>query len=221
MKKFFAVQLTALLMLLTSSIASAAFEEKLEDDVDLSTVKKMAIAIPEFYKVEEREPTLEELTKDLGEAGLEASTLEIIPYEEVIAAIRRDTGIDVHSLEPAEAEKFFLRNVKHYADAYLVLTVANNSDKPWLFYYVYDAKTTKLIYTYSVQSRLLGHSAKDYFNTSKDFFRHFDDIAPQKLEGKERKAFQERQKEIRKEKSKVHRLDEKTGRNKVELVRKK
>ena len=95
MKKFFAVQLTALLLLLTSSIASAAFEEKLEDDVDLSKVKKMAIAIPEFYKVSEREPTLEELTKDLGEAGLEASTLEIAPYEEVIAAIRRDTGIDI------------------------------------------------------------------------------------------------------------------------------
>ncbi len=221
MKKFFAVQLTALLLLLTSSIAFAAFEEKLEDGVDLSTIKKMAIAIPEFYKVSEREPTLEELTKDLSEAGIEASILEIAPYDEVIAAIRRDTGIDVHSLEPAEAEKFFLKNVKHYADAYVVLTVANNSDKPWLFYYVYDAKTTKLIYTYSVQSRLLGHSAKDYFNTSKDFFRHFDDIAPQKLDKQARKEYEQRRKEILKEKSKVHRLDEKTGRNKVELVRKK
>ena len=220
MKKIFAV-LTMTLLLLTSSVALAAFEEKLEDGVDLSKIKRMAIAIPEFYKVEEREPTLEELTKDLGEAGLEASTLEIAPYEEVIAAIRRDTGIDVHSLEPAEAEKFFLRNVKHYADAYVVLTVANNSAKPWLFYYVYDANTTKLIYTYSVQSRLLGHSAKDYFNTSKDFFKHFDDVAPQKLEGSERREFEERKKEIRKSKGKVHRLDEKTGRNKVELVRKK
>lgn len=220
MKKIFAA-FTMTLLLLTSSVALAAFEEKLEDGVDLSKIKRMAIAIPEFYKVEEREPTLEELTKDLGEAGIEASTLEIAPYEDVIAAIRRDTGIDVHSLEPAEAEKFFLKNVKHYADAYLVLTVANNSKKPWLFYYVYDANTTKLIYTYSVQSRLLGHSAKDYFNTSKDFFKHFDDVAPQKLEKEERRAFEERQKEIRKGKSKVHRLDENTGRNKVELVRKK
>lgn len=219
MKKFFAALATVLL--LTSSVALAAFEEKIEDDVDLSTVKKIAIAIPEFYKVEQREPTLEELTKDLGEAGIEASTLEILPYEEVIAAIRRDTGIDIHSLEPAEAEKFFHRHVRHYADAYLVLTVANNSSKPWLFYYIYDSKTSKLIYTYSVQSRLLGHSAKDYFNTSKDFFRHFDDIAPQKLDKKARKEFEERQKEIRKAKSKIHRLDEKTGRNKVELVRKK
>ena len=219
MKKFFAALATVLF--LTSSVALAAFEEKIEEDVDLSTVKKMAIAIPEFYKVEQREPTLEELTKDLGEAGIEASTLEILPYDEVVAAIRRDTGIDIHSLEPAEAEKFFLKHVRNYADTYLVLTVANNSAKPWLFYYVYDSKTTKLIYTYSVQSRLLGHSAKDYFNTSKDFFKHFDDIAPQKLDKKARKEFEQRRKEILKEKSKVHRLDEKTGRNKVELVRKK
>ncbi|MBR2519040.1 MAG: hypothetical protein IKE46_04550 [Selenomonadaceae bacterium] len=219
MKKFLTVLATVLL--LTSSVAFAAFEEKLEDGVDLSTIKKIAIAMPEFYKVEEREPTLEELIEDLGVAGIEASTLEILPYNDVIAAIKRDTGIDVHSLEPAEAEKFFLKNVKHYADVYLVLTVANNSAKPWLFYYIYDANTTKLLYTYSVQSRLLGHSAKDYFNSSKDFFKHFDDIAPQKLEGQARKDFIERQKQIRKEKSKVHRLDEKTGRNKVELVRKK
>ena len=78
MKKFFAA-FTMTLLLLTSSIAFAAFEEKLEEGVDLSTIKKMAIAIPEFYKVSEREPTLEELTKDLSEAGIEASTLEIAP----------------------------------------------------------------------------------------------------------------------------------------------
>ena len=219
MKKFFAALAT--ILLLTSSVALAAFEETIEDGADLAAVKKIAIAIPEFYKVEEREPTLEELTKDLAEAGVEASTLEIIAYEDLASAIRRDTGIDIHSLEAAEAEKYFQRNVGNYADAYLVLTVANNSGKPWLFYYLYNASTTKLMYAYSVQSRLLGHSAKDYFNTSKDFFKHFDEVAPQKLDKKERKLFEQRQKEIRKSKSKIHRLDEKTGRNKVELVRKK
>ena len=221
MKTFFAALATALLFI--PSVALAAFEESVEDDADLSKVKKMAIAIPEFYKVSEREPTLEELTKDLCEAGKMASTLEIISYEDVVSAIRRDTGIDINSLEPAEAEKYFQKNVGRYAEAYLVLTVANNSGKPWLFYYVYNAENAKLMYAYSVQSRTLGHSAKDYFNTSKDFFKHFDEVAPKKLSKEERKLFEAKQKEIRKERGDRYnyQIGGGSGRHKEELVRKK
>lgn len=221
MKKFFAALATVLL--LTSSVALAAFEENVEDDADLAAVKKIAIAIPEFYKVEEREPTLEELTKDLAEAGKMASTLEIVTYEDVASAIRRDTGIDIHSLEPAEAEKYFKKNVGRYADAYLVLTVANSANKPWLFYYVYNAETTKLMYEYSVQSRTLGHSAKDYFNTSKDFYKHFDEIAPKKLSKEDRKLFEAKQKEVRRERGDRYnyQIGGGNGRHKEELVRKK
>ena len=221
MKKFFAAVATVLLM--ASSSAFAAFEENVEDDADLAAVKRMAIAIPEFYKVEEREPTLEELTKDLSEAGKMASTLEIVTYEDIASAIRRDTGVDINSLEPAEAEKYFKKNVGRYADAYLVLTVANSSNKPWLFYYVYNAGTTKLMYAYSVQSRTLGHSAKDYFNTSKDFFKHFDEIAPKKLDKESRKLFEAKQREVRKERGDRYnyQIGGGNGRHKEELVRKK
>ena len=221
MKKFFAAVATVLLM--ASSSAFAAFEENVEDDADLAAVKRMAIAIPEFYKVEEREPTLEELTKDLSEAGKMASTLEIVTYEEIASAIRRDTGVDINSLEPAEAEKYFKKNVSRYADAYLVLTVANSASKPWLFYYVYNSETTKLMYEYSVQSRTLGHSAKDYFNTSKDFFKHFDEVAPKKLDKESRKLFEAKQKEVRKERGDRYNYQIGVGntRHKEELVRKK
>ena len=221
MKKFFAAVATVLLMV--SSSAFAAFEENVEDDADLAAVKKMAIAIPEFYKVEEREPTLEELTKDLSEAGKMASTLEIVTYEDIASAIRRDTGVDINSLEPAEAEKYYKKNVGRYADAYLVLTVANSASKPWLFYYVYNAETTKLMYAYSVQSRTLGHSAKDYFNTSKDFFKHFDEIAPKKLDKESRKLFEAKQREVRKERGDRYnyQIGGGNGRHKEELVRKK
>lgn len=220
MKKFFAAVATVLLLI--PSVALAAFEETVEEDADLAAVKKIAIAIPDFYKVDDREPTLAELTKSLADAGKDASTLEIISYDDVAAAIRRDTGIDINSLEPADAERVYKKNVGNYADAYLVLTVANSAKKPWLFYYLYSAAESKLMYAYSVQSHLLGHSAKDYFNTTKDFYKHFDEIAPQKLSKEERKLFEARQKEVRKER-RHDRYTYETGgtRHKEDLVRKK
>ena len=220
MKKIFAA-FALMATLLTSTAAFAAFEETIIEDADLAAVRKLAIAVPDFYKVTEREPSLAELTKMLADAGKAHSALEIVTYEDVAAGIRRDTGINIYSLDVPEAEKIFKENVAKYADAYLVLTVANNSDKAWLFYYIYDAADTKLMYAYQVQGHLIGRSAKDYLNATRDFYKQFDSAAAKSLSKEERKKFKEQQKEVRESKREATLQIERKSKQKEDLVRKK
>lgn len=218
-KKFF-VALTMLAVFFTSSIALAAYEETIEEDADLTAVKKIAVAFPNYYKMEDKEPTATELAKGIYDAGKNNSSREIVSYEDVAAAIRRDTGIDIYRLDAVEAEKVYLANIARYADSYLIETVANNSGKPWVFFYIYNAADQKLMYAYSIQSHFIGKNAKDYYKAAEDFFKKFDDTAAKKLSKEDKEKYKEQKKELqaRKKKSKVI---YKTGRNKVDLVTKK
>ena len=220
MKKFF-VLLTMTAILMLSSIAFAAFEESIEDDVDLGAVKKIAIAYPNYYKIEEAEPEIYDLAKDIYNAGRFTSSREIVSYEDVAAAIRRDTGIDIHSLDVPEAEKVFNQHVSRYADTYVITTVTNNSKRPWLFFYVYNSADSKLMYTYSIQSNVLDKTAKDYGKAAEDFFKQFDTTAKRNMSKEERKKLEEKQKEARVYKRHVEKVTYKTGKDKLDMVRKK
>ena len=220
MKKFFAA-LMMLAVFVTSSIASAAYEENIEDDVDLGAVKKIAVAYPNYYKIEEAEPEIYDLAKDIYNSGRFTSSREIVSYEDVAAAIRRDTGIDIYSLDIPEAEKVYAQHIKRYADTYVVTTVTNNSKRPWLFFYVYDANDSKLMYTYSIQSNVLDKSAKDYAKAAEDFFKQFDETAKKNMSREERKQLEEKQKQARIYKRKVEKVTYKTGKDKLDMVRKK
>ena len=220
MKKFF-IALMMLAVFVTSSSASAAFEENIEDDVDLNAVKKIAVAYPNYYKIEEAEPEIYDLARDIYNAGRFTSSREIISYEDVASAIRRDTGIDIHSLDVPEAEKVFNQNIGRYADSYVITTVTNNSKRPWLFFYVYNAADGKLMYTYSIQSNVLDKSAKDYSKAAEDFFKQFDETAKKNLSKEERKKLEQKQKEARIYKRHVEKVTYKTGKDKLDMVRKK
>lgn len=220
MKKFFAA-LMMLAVFVTSSIASAAYEENIEDDVDLGAVKKIAVAYPNYYKTEEAEPEIYDLAKDIYNSGRFTSSREIVSYEDVAAAIRRDTGIDIYSLDIPEAEKVYTEHIKRYADTYVVTTVTNNSKRPWLFFYVYDANDSRLMYTYSIQSNVLDKSAKDYAKAAEDFFKQFDETAKKNMSREERKQLEEKQKQARIYKRKVDKVTYKTGKDKLDMVRKK
>lgn len=221
MKKIFFVALIMLAMFMTSSIALAAFEENIEEDANLGAVKKMAVAFPNYYKIEDTEPDIYDFTKDIYNAGRFTSSREIISYEDVAASIRRDTGIDIYSLEVTEAEKVYNQYVSRYADSYIIATVTNNSKRPWLFFYVYNAADSKLMYSYSVQSNVLDKTAKDYSKAAEDFFKQFDETAKKNLSKEERKELEERQKAARVYKRHVEKVTYKTGKDKVDMVRKK
>lgn len=220
MKKF----LTALIMsvmLLTSSIALAAYEDNVEEGVDLTTVRRIAVAYPNYYKMEEKEPGIDELTREIYEAGKESSTREIISYDEIASAIRRDTGVDIYKLDVVEAEKIFNANVAKYADSYVVATFANNSGRPWIFYYIYNAADQKLMYTYSIQSKLIDKNTKDYRKSAENFYKQFDTTAAESLSKEEKKKVKEKQKELKATKRKIKKVTYKTGRSKADLVKKK
>ncbi len=220
MKKF----LTALLMsamLLTSSIALAAYEDSVEEGVDLTTVRRIAVAYPNYYKMEEKEPGIEELMREIYEVGKYSSTREIISYDEIASAIRRDTGVDIYKLDVVEAEKIFNANVGKYADSYVVATFANNSGRPWIFYYIYNAADQKLMYTYSIQSKLIGKNTKDYRKSAENFYKQFDNTATESLSKEEKKKVKEKQKELKASKRKIKKVTYKTGKSKADLVKKK
>lgn len=220
MKKFFSA-LMMLAIFLTSSVALAAFEETVEENADLAAVKKIAIAYPSYYKVADTEPEIADLMRDIYNAGRLTSTRELVSYEDVAAAIRRDTGIDIRSLDVPEAEKVYKKYISKYADAYVVATFANNSNSPWLFFYVYNAADSEIMYTYSLQSRIMGKNAKDYGRGAEEFFKQFDTTTAQNLSKEERKALQNKQREVRTKKRKLNKVTYKTGRSKVDLVKKK
>ena len=210
-----------LAVFMTASLASAAFEENIEDDVDLGAVKKIAIAYPNYFKTEEAEPEIYDLTKDIYNAGRFTSSREIVSYEDVVAAIRRDTGIDIYSLDVPDAEKVYKQNISRYADTYVITTVTNSAKRPWLFFYVYDSNDSKLMYTYSVQSNVLDKLAKDYAKAAEDFFKQFDETAKKNMSREERKKLEEKQKEARVYKRRVQKVTYKTGKDKLDMVRKK
>ena len=220
MKKF----LSALIMLavfVASSSAFAAFEETIEDDVDLAAIKKIAVAYPNYYKTEEAEPEIYDLMKDIYNAGRFTSSREIVSYEDVAAAIRRDTGIDIHSLDVAEAEKVFKQHISRYADTYVITTISNGAKRPWLFFYIYNSADSSLMYTYSVQSNVLDKIAKDYAKAAEDFFKQVDTTAKRNMSKEERKKLEEKQKEARVYKRRVEKVTYKTGKDKLDMVRKK
>ena len=219
-KKFF-VALTMLAIFLTSSIALAAFEETIEEDADLTTVKRMAVAYPSYYKMEEEEPSVSELMKDIYSAGKLNSSREVLSYDEIASAIRRDTGIDIHQLDAIEAEKVYNANIAKYADVYVIETVSNGGKRPWFFFYVYNAADQSLMYTYSLQSKLIGKNTKDYYKASEDFFKQFDETAAKNLSEEDKKKYNEKKREIKASKKKHAQMTYETGRSKVDLVKKK
>ena len=220
MKKFLAA-LAMLAVFITSSIAFAAYEENIEDDANLGAIKKIAVAFPNYYKIEEAEPDIYDLARDIYNAGRFTSSREIVSYEDVASAIRRDTGIDIHSLDVVEAEKVYNQNVGRYADTYVITTVTNNSKRPWLFFYLYNAADSKLMYTYSIQSNVLDKTAKDYGKAAEDFFKQLDETAKKNLSKEERRLLEEKQKAARIYKRHVEKVTYKTGKDKVDMVRKK
>lgn len=219
-KKFFAA-LMMLAIFVSSSIATAAFQEEVVEGADLSAIKKMSIAMPNYYKEAETEPNTPDLIREFYNAGRLTSTIEIVSYDDIAAAIRRDTGVDIFSLDVPEAEKVYNANIARYADAYVVATVTNSAKVPWLFFYVYNAADHKLMYTYSFQSRLTGKNLRDYGKAAGEFFKQFDTTTADRLEKDERKKLKQRQSEIRAKKRKLNQVTYKTGKNKVDLVRKK
>ena len=102
----------------------------------------------------------------------------------------------------------------------MIATIANNSGRPWLFFYVYNAADQKLLYTYSLQSSSIGKNAKDYRKAAENFYKQFDMTSEKNL-SKEDKKNAEAKREAKAQKRKIKKVTYKTGQSKADLVKKK
>lgn len=190
--------LLMLAVMLTSTVALAAFKEDIPEGAKLDKYQRIAVALPMLFKTEAAEPTKSEFTRIIFDAN-RASKRFIISYDDVVDNIMRETGIDIISLQDEDSRKIYKQNIAKYADAYVVVTVANNIKKPQFFFEVFDAKNGELIYNLSIQGNGLGKNAGDYASACRDFYKKYDLAAVQQIKNAE-KAAKEARKKARKNK---------------------
>ena len=155
-------------------VCQAATAETIDNGEELARVQRLAIGYPDYYKMLEKEPTMNEFIETLFEAG-KVSKSNIISYDEMATKIKRDTGVDIKVIPKIEARKIFKEHVYKYADAYLIVTVANNS-RISLFCDVYAVNTNERVYSLQVQGSKSddNKNAKTYKTMAEEFFRAFD-----------------------------------------------
>ncbi len=162
-------------VLLTSTRAFAATHEQIMEGVDLTTIKRLAVAYPNHYKAAmvSDEPTVEALIEMLDTAS-KATHFYVVPYYEVVESIKNDAGVDITTLDFREAKSTFEDNVGTYADAFVTLTTANNDDPTTFLFKIQNARTGQLMYTLQINSRTFGKNAKGYNGACEMFFKTLD-----------------------------------------------
>ncbi len=198
MKKILSL-LTLSIMLLTSAVAFAASEETITEGADIIGIKRLAVAMPMHYKIAPDEPNLEEFIESIYVAGGK-SRCYILSYREMATNIRKSTGIDINALDENKAQKVYKENVGKFADAYLVVTTANNLSITQFFFEVYNAKDHSLMYLLTIQSRSYGKYAEDYEKACEEFYKTFDAAAERSLKEAAEKEKQEQKKNRKKKK---------------------
>ena len=172
MKKIFAT-LLMLAVMLTSTVAFAAFKDEISEGVNLSDIKRVAIILPMHFKIEADEPSMTEFTRTIFDMSKKSSR-EIIPYNHIADNIIMDTGIDILSLQDEDARRVFKEHVGKYSDSYLLVTTANNIKKTQFFFEVFDSKTGKLLYSFTLQGEGIKKTAKDYGRACERFYEQFE-----------------------------------------------
>ena len=195
MKKIFAT-LLMLAVMLTSTVAFAAFKDEISEGVNLSDIKRVAIILPMHFKIEADEPSMTEFTRTIFDMSKKSSR-EIIPYNHIADNIIMDTGIDIISLQDEDARRVFKEHVGKYSDSYLLVTTANNIKKTQFFFEVFDSKTGKLLYSFTLQGEGIKKTAKDYGRACERFYEQFELSTKQQIKDNA-KAQKEAAKQARK-----------------------
>ena len=93
------------------------------------------------------------------------------------AGIQSKNNVDLKALDRRQAAKTFKENVADYADAYVILTVANNS-RTTFFFDVYKVGTNDLLYTYEIRANgSEPDNVETYTNLCEQFYKHFERAA--------------------------------------------
>lgn len=181
MKKILQMLVVVCIIVLGTQAAFAnAEQELLPEGADISGINRLAIGAPLYMQVNALAPDREALTRIIYEASRVTRT-DVISYDTVVDGIKQARHIDIKALPRREGAKIFKENVSDYADAYVVLTVANNS-RTEFFFDVYKSGTDELLYTFRIQANKSEPDSAETFNKlSEQFYKRFDRAAEGQL----------------------------------------
>lgn len=180
--------LVVLCMVLMSTQVVFANADKvtIAEGADITTVHRMAVAAP-LYTPIKGAPGKDAVTKLVYDASSVARGY-VISYDMVAQNIQKDKNIDILHLDRRQASQAFKDNVASYADAYVVMTVANNS-RTVFFFDVYKAGTNELLYTYEIAAnRSDPDTVAAYTTLVQQFYKNFDRSAEAQQKDHEKAA---------------------------------
>jgi hypothetical protein len=187
MKKIVQMLLVVCMVVLSAQVAFAnADKVTMQEGADITSVKRIAVAAPLYAPVDEKAPNKEMLTQIVSDAS-RVSRSYVISYDAVAEGIKTATNVDIKALDRRQAAKTYKENVANYADAYVVLTVANNS-RTTFFFDVFKAGSNELLYTYEIiANKGEPDSVATFNNLAEQFYKHFDRSADEQLKNKNKK----------------------------------
>lgn len=144
-----------------------------QEGADLTSIKRIAVAAPLYTPVDDKAPNKEMLTQIVADASRVARGY-VISYDAVVEGIKNSMNVDIKALDRRQSAKIYKENVANYADAYVVVTVANNS-RTTFFFDVFKVGTNELLYTYEIlANKSEGDTVATYNNMCEQFYKHFD-----------------------------------------------
>ena len=162
MKKIVQAMLFICLTVFGMQVAFANSDKvTIPEGADIVSVKRLALAAPLYTP-----------TKDAPTSNVARSY--VLSYDMIAADIQKNAGVDIKALDRRQAAKVYKENVAADADAYVVLTVANNS-RIVFFFDVYRSGTNELLYTYQiVANRSQKANTETYKALSEQFYKNFE-----------------------------------------------
>ena len=181
MKKIVQMLLIACMVVLSTQVAFAnSDKETIQDGANLVTVKRLAVASPLYQQLDTNAPNKDLLTQIVYDSS-RVTRSYVVSYDTVAEGIKKSANIDIKSLDRRQAAKAFKEHVADYADAYVVLTVANSS-RTSFFFDVYKAGSNQLLYSYEITANSSENdSVATFTNLSEQFYKHFERAAQEQL----------------------------------------
>ena len=188
--KFLRICFLIAVLLATAVPGALAYTDKAtiaeEAGSDFVRIERLALAAPLYMPVREA-PSREELQQILDTQPT-VTKRQIVTYEAVVQNIARDKGVDIRTKDRHVAAKLFRDNVGQYADAYVLLTIANSS-RACFYFDIFQAGTNRLLYFYQlITDTDEKEDVKTYTMLVNQFYKALDASIQEEIKAQEKKA---------------------------------
>ncbi|EKU71341.1 hypothetical protein [Selenomonas sp. F0473] len=185
MKRFVQMAFVLCFTLFAVQASASPYSDKvtLQEGAVITNINRLAVGAPLYIPVGDAAPSLEILTQVVADAS-RITHANIIPYDTVVKGIQEAKGVDIKTLPRRDAAKEYKDNVANFADAYIILTVANNS-RTIFFFDVYRSGSNDLLYTYEVRANKSdGDTVATFTSLSEQFYKNWQRSVEEQNKGK-------------------------------------